>query len=54
MKLHRTGSHHSEDTIQKMKVAQLGDKNPAKRPDVREKISKSCKGRVTKGTTGMH
>lgn len=55
IKLHLTGKFHSEETKAKMKAsAHKGSDNPACRPEVRKKISESCKGRVTKGNTGMH
>ena len=37
------GYRHSEAAIEKMRAAKLGDQNPAKRPEVREKISKAAK-----------
>jgi len=45
----RLGSKHSEETKQKMSEQKLGDKNPAKRPEVRRKISKAKREAVAKG-----
>jgi len=42
---HTIGTPHTEATKNKMRLAKLGDLNPAKRKEVREKISKSLKGR---------
>ena len=39
------GTPHTEATKNKIRLAKLGDLNPAKRKEVREKISKSLKGR---------
>src|SRR3990167_8148218 len=38
------GKHHSEATIKKLSLAKMGNKNPAKRLDVRLKMSLSRKG----------
>ena len=39
----KKGFKHNEETKQRMRLAKIGDKNPAKRPEVREKLSKSLK-----------
>jgi len=39
------GKKHSKETKEKFKNRNLGDSNPAKRKDVREKISKKLRGR---------
>lgn len=39
------GYHHSEETKAKLREKKLGDKNPAKRDDVKEKIRKTLTGR---------
>lgn len=39
------GYHHSEETKAKLREEKLGDKNPAKRDDVKEKIRKTLTGR---------
>jgi G:T-mismatch repair DNA endonuclease (very short patch repair protein) len=38
--------HHSEETKQKQRESKLGDKNPMKRPEVREKMIASCLGKA--------
>jgi hypothetical protein len=38
------GFHHSDETKKKLSLAKMGDKNPAKRLDVREKMSVSHTG----------
>lgn len=41
----RPGRPHTEESRKKISIAKLGDKNPAKRLEVRMKISKANKGR---------
>lgn len=41
----KKGFKHSEETKKKMSELKIGDKNPAKRKEVREKISNTLKGR---------
>jgi len=41
------GKKHSEATKEKMRLSKLGDRNPAKRPEVREKIRKTLLGTRT-------
>lgn len=41
----KPGRPHTEESRKKMSISKLGDKNPAKRIDVRMKISKANKGR---------
>ncbi len=43
--IHTIGHPHNELTKKKISFAKMGDLNPAKRQDVREKISKTLKGR---------
>lgn len=39
------GQHRSEETRKKISASKMGDKNPAKRPEVRKKISDTLKNR---------
>lgn len=39
------GYKHTDETIEKIRHSKLGDKNPAKRAEVRAKISRTLKGR---------
>jgi very-short-patch-repair endonuclease len=41
------GKEKADDISEKIRVTKIGDKNPAKRPEVREKISKNRKGKLT-------
>ena len=45
------GHKHSAGTKRKLSLAKLGDENPAKRPEVRKKISKIMKGKHTSPST---
>lgn len=36
--------HHNEDSKKRISISRIGDRNPAKRLDVRKKISKALKG----------
>ncbi len=42
-----SGYKHTEEIKAKMSQSRIGDKNPSKRPEVREKISQANKGRTT-------
>ncbi len=53
------GHFVSEETKRKQSITKLGDKNPAKRPEVREKIRKTIKrlyaeGKITSPFKGKH
>lgn len=43
----RKGKHLSEETKRKIAESKMGDKNPAKRPEVRKKISDTLKNKIT-------
>lgn len=48
-----SGKHHTKETIMKISQSRIGDKNPVKKPGVREKISNTLKGNIpwNKGLT---